>query len=90
MTVLLICLAAALLAGLAARITFTHVRRSAPSHPLAGPPPVTSVRLLREEHEVHEAARRAREREQLLARAAVERAARFDALTSGNERLKLS
>ena len=48
------------------------------------------MRLLREEHEVHEAARRAREREQLLARAAVERAARFDALTSGNERLELS
>lgn len=90
MTVLLLCVAAALLGGVAARITFTHVRRKAPSQPIVGAPPVTSVRVLREEHEVQEAAGRAREREQLLARAAVERAARFDALTSRNERLKFS
>jgi hypothetical protein len=89
MTVVLICVAAALVLGVAVRVTLVRRRRSAPSRQIESRP-VTSVRVLRDEHEVQEAAGRAREREQLLARAAVERAARFDALTSGNERLKFS
>ena len=90
MTVVLICVAAALVLGVAVRVTLVRRRRSAPSRLQIESRPVTSVRVLRDEHEVQEAAGRAREREQLLARAAVERAARFDALTSGNERLKFS
>jgi len=90
MMVVLICVAAALVVGIAARITLVRHRRSGPSQLHVETRPVTSVRVLREESEVQEAAGRAREREQLLARAAVERAARFDALTSGNERLKFS
>ena len=90
MVVFLICVGAALVLGSAAWITVARVRRRAPHRLPVGSPPLSSVRVLREDHEVQEAARRASEREQLLARAAVERAARFDALTSGTERLKFS
>jgi hypothetical protein len=80
MTLLLVAGISTGLLGLAAAGTF-FLRRPAP-RPQLEPAPVrlTHIRLLRSDLEISEAARRAGEREELLAQAAEQRAAHFAAL----------
>ncbi len=56
-------------------------RPAPPVNPAPTPTRFTNIRVLHDDAEVREAARRACEREQLIARAAEQRAAHFGALT---------
>jgi hypothetical protein len=88
MMLILSYLAALLIALVSVRLAVLQRRRVTPSVVLGTAKPIACVRVLRDDREVEEAAARAQAREQLLANAAAERAARLEALTTPQDRFR--